>query len=48
MGSKKCVSSQRKHRSRLTYEDFLVTSYGQTPREVRADFIHYKKTGQIR
>jgi hypothetical protein len=44
----KCASVLRKSRSTLTLEDFFMTSYGQTPRQVKDDFRHYKRTGQIR
>jgi hypothetical protein len=40
--------AQKKGKRKLTLNDFLMTSYGQTRREVLADYDHYVKTGEVR
>lgn len=40
--------SPKEAKRKLTLNDFYLTSYGQTKREVLADYDHYMKTGEIR
>jgi hypothetical protein len=39
---------RKEKKRKLSLDDFFETSYGQTKKEVLADYEHYLKTGEIR